>query len=145
MHFKDLSVCSYFSQPELPQLIAIGWLERGYEYATGDVTPELVPRLVELRVMRSSPWNRVFVGGHRCSLCGSADSFSMRNLLVPGPDVIYVTPEGIIHYVMSHRYRPPNEFVAAALAAPPAGSAEYYAALSRNGWPAEFVWHFPAG
>jgi hypothetical protein len=52
---------------------------------------------------------------------------------VPGSGVTYVAPEGIIHYVERHDYRPPDEFCAALLASPAVDSPEYFAALKATG------------
>jgi hypothetical protein len=75
------------------------------------------------------------MGGHVCDFCTYDRFHSHKNIFVPGPDVTYVAPEAIVHYVGCHRYCPPNEFSEALVNAPPADSSEYFAALHANGWP----------
>jgi hypothetical protein len=48
--------------------------------------------------------------------------------------VVYVAPEGIVHYISCHDYLPPPEFCAAVLASPSEGSPEYFAALQASGF-----------
>ena len=48
---------------------------------------------------------------------------------------IYAAPDGIVHYISAHWYRPPDEFMEAVMACPGMGSAEYGAALMANGAP----------
>ena len=64
---------------------------------------------------------------------GQANATSHSNLFIPGDGVIYVCPEGIIHYVQQHNYLPPREFVNAVLACPPMWSKEYFQAISASG------------
>jgi hypothetical protein len=48
-----------------------------------------------------------------------------RNLYVPTPERVYIAPAMILHYVVEHRYRPPDEFMHALQQCPPQGSGEY--------------------
>jgi hypothetical protein len=139
--FEDLTSCSYFTAKELPTLVAIGWLERGYPYTKGDPGADVHQRLDELRGGQWQPL--LFMGFHACDLCAGPESrplfndgaFSHKNLFVPGPGVTYVAPEGIAHYVRRHHYHPPGEFCDALLSAPRVDSPEYFEALRRLGWP----------
>jgi hypothetical protein len=54
-------------------------------------------------------------------------------MFVPADGVIYVCPEGILHYALKHKYRPPVEFANAVLACPPPRSREYFQAIAANG------------
>src|SRR5262245_15247960 len=51
------------------------------------------------------------------------------NLYVPTPECEYVAPAMILHYVLDHRYRPPDEFLSALEACPSQGSPEYLALI----------------
>src|SRR5262249_29563909 len=48
-----------------------------------------------------------------------------RNLYVPTPECVYIAPAMILHYVVAHRYRPPDEFIHPLQQCPPQGSDEY--------------------
>jgi hypothetical protein len=75
-------------------------------------------------------------GGHLCSLgsCRYLSLYSHKNIFIPGRGVVYVAPEGVIHYISCHDYLPPPEFCAALLASPSEGSPEYFAALRASGF-----------
>jgi hypothetical protein len=132
-HFRDLYACTYFSNwLDGPELLAVGWLEAGHDYAMGDPGVEVYNRL---RAFQEGEWQPVsFLGAHECTLCRYDGAKSHRNILVPGRGVTYVAPEGICHYVGCHGYLPPSEFCEALMASPPVGSPEYFAALHANGW-----------
>jgi hypothetical protein len=134
-HYDDLSPCDYFPGPSSSAtLLAVGWLEPGYPYPTGDPGSDVYDRLREFAVGR--PWQPgYFFGGHLCRLgaCRYSSCYSHQNFFIPGRDVVYVAPEGILHYISCHDYLPPAEFCAAVLALPPDGSPEYFAALRASG------------
>ena len=152
-HFHDLAPCTYFRDETLPPLVAVGWLDEGHEFPTGEVPPGLLPRLIAFRRSAKSPWGCMFLGYHGCYWCSrdaqarkgmSAEAHSLSeylcwwsktNLFIPGDGVVYASPEGIIHYIVEHRYRPPAEFIDAVLAAPDIESPEYAVALRACGWP----------
>jgi hypothetical protein len=135
-HYEDLSPCDYFGgflRGRTPPL-AVGWLERGHAFATGDPGREVYERLGQFLWRRAWQFALTF-GTHPCRL-GSCryDSFhSHRNIFIPGPGVVYVAPEGIRHYISCHDYLPPPEFCAAVLASPDEGSPEYFVALRAGG------------
>jgi hypothetical protein len=109
--------------------VNVGWLEATEPFAVGSVEPEFVDRLAEL--CRDGV-NRTR-GFHRCSLCPQpappelAEPTSVRSsggdyfvgsaeIRVRGRNgVQYAAPDMIVHYVTAHRYRPPDDFVAAVL------------------------------
>ena len=138
-HFNDLSTCDYFKDDALPRLVAVGWLEHGHDYHVGEVPHDLLQCLINLLRANRCPWPRAFLGGHVCSLCGDPKAYSFRNLFIPGRAVVYVAPEGIIHYIAVHNYQPPVEFVEAMLAVPDVASPEYPAALHACGWPDSYL------
>jgi hypothetical protein len=78
-----------------PGLRAIGWLQRDHEYPVGDPGPQAYERLKEYREGSWRPG--VFLGGHTCDLCTYDGFYSHKNIVVPGRDVTYVAPEGIVH------------------------------------------------
>ena len=138
-HFDDLAPCTYFrSDKRLPPLVAVGWLEEGHDFPTGDVPTALLPRLFAFRQSTKLPWPYFYMGGQFC-WCRTPDSYSHRNLFVPGNGVVYAAPEGIRHYISVHRYRPPAEFIDAVLAAPDIETPEFAGALRACGWPEAYL------
>jgi hypothetical protein len=137
-YFDDLASCTYFrSDKTLSPLLAVGWLEQGREFPTGEVPIRLLPRLIAFRKSTKFPWPYCYVGCQFC-WCGDTRMFS-RNLFIPGNGVVYASPEGILHYIAAHSYRPPDQFIEAVLAAPDIESPEYAAALRAGGWPEPYL------
>jgi hypothetical protein len=54
-----------------------------------------------------------------------------RNLYIPTAAAVYIAPEMILHYVRSHGYRPPQEFVEAVPTCPAQDSSEFVALIER--------------
>ena len=129
--YADLASCDYFPFSR-PALRAIGWLERGKPFPTGNVQPGVYEALCQ---METQPWEPVPVmGWHTCDLCLCEPAASgCKNLFVPGDGVIYVCPELVTHYMSAHCYQPPACFCKAVLKCPPIGSDEYRQALVKNG------------
>jgi len=50
-HFEDLTPCTYFSSRE--SLVAIGWLEAGFDFPKGPIALQAVNRLTEFA---KKPW-----------------------------------------------------------------------------------------
>ena len=131
-HFEDLAQCDYFGDLGSGRLLAVGWLEPGFEYTTGDPGRRVYERL---KLFSEDPWEPGFsMGGQTCGFCRYDGFFSYRNIFIPGPGVTYVAPEGIAHYIAAHDYCPPIRFCAAVLACPDMGSRAYFKALRVCGW-----------
>jgi len=70
-YFDDLSECSYFEDLRFPRLIAVGWLELGRSFVTGDCGAEVRRRLDEFR---EANWHlTAYFGGHDCDLCPNSE------------------------------------------------------------------------
>jgi hypothetical protein len=133
MWYEDLTECDYIGY-ETP-LIAIGWLEKGKIFSTG-ITPEKI-----YFKLCGFDWNDgSYVshrGFHQCDLCdfqfygGEATSSSV--FLLPGNGKIYAYPALITHYINTHFYRPPKEFIEAVSLCPPMLSMEYWKKMQENG------------
>jgi len=144
--FDDLSECPYFQDMNLPPLIAVGWIERGRRYRSGDAGSAVRRRLKEFREAR---WHlTAYLGGHYCDLCTERDeslrwsvdeAYSKTDLFIPGEGVVYAAPEGIYHYVTKHAYHPPDVFCEALLTAPAADSLGYFEALRKHGFPRRWL------
>ena len=114
------------------KLVAVGWLEQGKPFPTGEV-----PRAVydALREMRKNPWQPfVCPGLHECDLCRfDGEARGCANLIIPSDGIIYVAPELIVHYMNAHGYQPPDEVCRAVLSCPPMRSMEYLKAVRSCG------------
>ena len=114
--------------------LAIGWLEDGHEFPTGDVPPRFVDALFEaldrprVNVMRGfqtcfrCPRQNGMVGADhrgRTTLLGNAE------IRVPaGPSTMYAAPNLIWHYVTAHAYAPPEPFITAVESYDPSWAAD---------------------
>jgi hypothetical protein len=122
----------------------IGYLRRSIHYRRGEVSDLVLERLVSLA---KHPYIEFF-GYHYCNLgqCLGFDSeaqpaleerykeFVIRDrcstdIVVPGKSEIFIAPALILHYIRSHRYLPPSNFVEAVLACPDPESPEYTSAI----------------
>jgi hypothetical protein len=132
-YFVDGTRCHYLSVAE--HATNSGWLDASREYARGPVPIEVVAILSELcrgTTLRTRGW-------HYCNLCVSdSDRQSVADYVksvaqsdrgdftvgsaevhVRGPSAVtFVAPDMVIHYVVVHGYRPPEDFVKAVLESP---------------------------
>jgi hypothetical protein len=108
-----------------PQVRAIGWLSRHFEFPTGSVSKPFVKRLhlfaaSDSDLMLNFP---LFMGSHECEFCKGKRGG--RTFGVPAGDVMFVAPKLVAHYVEQHQYYPPREFVDAVMNSPMPGSQAY--------------------
>ena len=119
MYFPDLS--PYF---DYRMMLAIGWLDQFHDYAEGTVSADVPMQLSQLMLMKKDV-NKMR-GTHKCPFCefpqvyiGEGDNkrlLGMSEFWVPGKgEIIYVAPSLIYHYIVSHKYKPPQEFIDAVL------------------------------
>src|SRR5438034_4020922 len=110
---------------------AVGWLSATHPFAEGDVPAELLAGLKEFAnrwgdSTEALGWG-CYMGPHCCELC---DRFmACGNFGVPSGGLLFVAPDMLHHYVEAHRYRPPDEFIAALMQSPLPGTDEYRAAV----------------
>ena len=128
-HINDLAQCSYLSNA--PEVLAVGWLEKGSIFPQGQVSPAFFEKLQRLC---ADPWQPVVsIGQHECSLCQfDAPRFS-ANIFIPYSGRIYAAPVAVVHYIAAHWYLPPEVFIQAVLECPDMKSMEYKKALLANG------------
>lgn len=143
-YFPDLAPCKYFSDSDSDKLRAVGWLDGTHPFPTAPIDGDLVLRLF---VLAERPWEpRMFMGYHLCEICEQPGKYlttaayqsrrltvGAHNLFIPGDGVIYAAPTMILHYILAHEYRPPDEFAKAVRACPAMMTHEYLEALKRNG------------
>ncbi|HEV2783153.1 MAG TPA: hypothetical protein VGX25_27540 [Actinophytocola sp.] len=124
-YFEDGSPYRYL--PEFQDgSVNVGWLDAAEPYPTGDVPADFAERLVELC---RNPVNRTR-GWHYCNLCPRPAEPMPQPITVKSPEgdfpvgfaeirvegsngVRYAAPDMIAHYVLEHRYRPPDAFIEA--------------------------------
>ena len=129
-YFADLTDYSYgveqLEEGSAP-IANVGWLEVGHPFPTAEPEREFVKSLI--RCCRRSV--RLYRGFHVCDLCPAHAhemlimSFEGRRLhvgngevCVSGPDGRwYTAPTLVAHYVMTHKYAPPEQFVSGVLTA----------------------------
>lgn len=125
-YFPDLSSYSYFTRLSQPNLLNVGWLEPGHDFAAGDVEDEVVQKLLQACRAKREAQTR---GLHRCGFCprdlnglitvnidGEPFRLGSAEIRIAGENsVIYAAPNLIYHYITVHRYLPPAEFLAAIL------------------------------
>lgn len=135
MYYPDLSPIPHTMHRSVLSGKAVGWLSCEYPYPKGKTPLNFLERL--LPFCCSPPV--VYCGYHDCDFCdGSGTSvksgdkrylLGSGDILVFGPDEIYLAPNLIYHYVADHDYLPPAEFISAVLKSPLPDSAEYFARM----------------
>jgi len=142
MHYPDLTLCHYHNGPfdagswSVP-LLTTGWLEHPHEFRSGMVSDDFTARLRDFVSLSSSTYSQFkFRGVHICSHCEANKSLSQPGpiwsqeiIIVPGDQVIYAAPGGIVHYVEEHAYVPPQDFIEAVMRCPNYGSPAFQQAL----------------
>lgn len=123
-YYKDLSVYTYHEKWMGDKILNIGWLEKNREFNVEKdktLSLKIVEKLWE-------QWNKREVktrGFHVCDLCehqefpltlqdpnGNVCSVGSAEFRILGKGgVVYAAPDMILHYILEHDYRPPNEFV----------------------------------
>jgi hypothetical protein len=109
MWYEDLSECNYFANL-LPTRIAIGWLEKGKQYTTGKTPREIVEKIYEFNKTDGMYYR--FLGYHECDFCDFINiELGATTILIAYKNKVYACPALITHYIESHSYRPPDEFI----------------------------------
>jgi len=104
--------------------IRVGWLEKGQEFNLGPVSPSFLQALGSLYKERKNQTR----GYHFCPFCtepdfGLATEINGQWIKLGSAEVHvsstaglhFVAPDLIYHYIVAHRYRPPEEFIDAVL------------------------------
>jgi hypothetical protein len=113
--FPDLTPYTYLHSDE-PGAVNVGWLDAEHPYPTGRTSNAFRAKLAKL-CERPVQQTRGF---HQCPFCKGPDRpLSSAEMRVAGGDRVYAAPLLVHHYVVAHDYRPPDEFIAAVLAAEP--------------------------
>ena len=130
MYFQDLSKYRYRSNEPSTGVLNIGWLSREHSFPTGEASKAFIECL---RQLAASPIE-LTRGAHICEFFPEPPVFlsrgglPMRNpppgtfgngeiRVVGSNGLTYIAPVLVLHYVEAHNYLPPQEFIAAVLAA----------------------------
>ena len=124
--YRDMTPWSDSCVSSDGQLIAVGWLGPGVEFANGRVAPEFFQRFKQLMAERFVPPGLPLSPGvASCPLCQFDPAMGNGVLFVPDGQRMFVTPFLAVHYVATHYYRPPDEFIDAVSTCPSTGTRDY--------------------
>src|SRR3954469_13966852 len=134
MYYADLSHYDY-GEIDAPcsVVLNVGWLDRSMPFAAGPVVDSFSEAVGRL----SEPPIHLTRGSHPCGFClhelqqsygvdlsgrlaiqrlGELEALGNGEIVVRGEgDVCYVAPTLIGHYVVSHGYSPPRQFIEAVM------------------------------
>ena len=110
MHIPDLTTKPLLFPGAAPVPVRhVGWLSDKHPFGTGKVDRSVLRRLKEFQAASRSGWQPYLsLGRHTCEMCEDATSWT--HLFIPADGFMYCAPEGIVHYIVDHRYAPPLEF-----------------------------------
>ncbi|MBH5336701.1 hypothetical protein IHE55_18760 [Streptomyces pactum] len=130
-YFTDLSPYSYLPNT-VPSTVAafnVGWLDGENAFHSGEAPDEFIGALADLCAQSSHAKTR---GWHVCNLVHASSpppypitmEAGGRTIVLGSAEVRVVTPDGawlvapdlVLHYVIDHKYLPPEEFVEAVMA-----------------------------
>lgn len=133
MWYEDLTECDY-AYVILPSRIAVGWLEKGKPYTTGETGREIVEKIYEFN--KTPGMYMRFLGYHECDFCDFVSiELGSTTLLIAYKNKVYVCPALIAHYIESHSYFPPTEFIEAVLNYDHQFAMEYFKKIRENKLP----------
>jgi hypothetical protein len=139
--FEDLTPYIYRDSAETATK-NVGWLGGQHAFKTTDVVDDGLLDLVWRYCGTSVAPTR---GLHGCEFCAFADSFyaersgegrvlgSAEIRVFSDGDAVYAAPNLIYHYILAHRYAPPDEFIEVLKTGPQPPDPEYFERLSRLG------------
>lgn len=140
-YFEDLSQYSFLPAGLRPGTRNVGWLDRVHDFPTTTPTEELLDQLWSFCLVSVNQTRGIHVcpfcptnsgpcferRGHRLNL-GSAE---IRVFSTDG--TVYAAPTLIYHYVQTHKYRPPDDFVSGILGGPQPTHPDYFERLTSLG------------
>lgn len=143
-YFPDLSLYSYSRSQDAKIAYNVGWLSSEYSYPQGNVPQEFIDRLWIYCGIFVNPMR----GYSRCELCkeptewpvtvtynGKSLNLGSAEIRVIDKDSrIYASPNLIFHYVFTHKYLPPKEFINAVLTGWLPDSQEYNSLKMKYQW-----------
>jgi hypothetical protein len=141
-YLKDLSAYTYGDgEFAKPGTLAVGWLSRNHDFPTNPPSDAML----DLLWLFCSTSVALARGFHDCEFCPSGSAYyaerAGRKLLLGAAEIrvfgdgttLYAAPTLIYHYVSTHHYQPPDEFVRALETGPRPPEREYFDELDRLG------------
>lgn len=133
MYYEDLTKYNYMVAEDS---LNIGWLEKGHLFHKGIVPEEFMDKL--WKYLRYPV--HVCRGFHACDLCkkhhagvpivkfkGQKRTAGYYEIRVWGKDgSVYAAPSLLFHYILQHKYQPPQKFIDAVMNSENVTSDEYY-------------------
>jgi hypothetical protein len=145
-YFPDLSQYEYIQEARSPGVRNVGWLEHGHAFEKLKPSEETLDLLwsfctvsvLQTRGMQSCDLCQppMFVSAERGGISLSLGSSEIRVFSRHGE--IYASPSLIYHYVNTHHYKPPSEFLQALKDGPKPPNPEYFEELMKSGL--EWTW-----
>jgi hypothetical protein len=144
MYYPDLARYNQNDSYDTPKsAVYVGWLDAQHYYRTGDVPAHFLAKLWEYC---SNPLLLTF-GYHDCAFCqeegelGIEVQYNNRSITFGSGEirvighhrVTYIAPDMIFHYVATHNYLPPSEFIEAVLDSPYPPESDVYRKRYRLG------------
>lgn len=138
-YYKDLSTYEYLKcKNDIDKgyrILNIGWIDGLHEFNKGNVPDKFIPLLWEYIMV---PINRTRGLHYDCVLDGQDKTFIARfqryeiklgdaeiRVLDEEHKIIYASPNMILHYIIDHKYCPPQCFIDAVMNGPKPGSNSY--------------------
>ena len=104
-YYKDLTPYEYGRKKDS---LNIGWIGSEENFETGEVSDEFIEKLKMIESDDEHTTER-HKGFHRCELCGELLGSCVKR--ISSKDKSYSFPSKMSHYVTSHSYKPPQEFI----------------------------------
>ena len=116
-YYADLTKFSHPDRDAIPghAVVTVGWLDELHSFETGTVSDEILDKILRL-AKKPVLLTR---GIHTCPFCPSPIKYSFirercgnGSIVIAGEnDEFYHAPVMIYHYIKTHHYRPPEEFL----------------------------------
>jgi hypothetical protein len=132
MYYPDLTPYKFGGDELQPDILNIGWLSAAEPFRSGIVDEQFVEALRRLVAARVN----LYRGKHYCEFCpgptfitapsglrlaepspGTSGNGEIRVVAANG--ITYVAPVLVLHYVVTHKYLPPPEFIEAVITTAP--------------------------
>lgn len=121
-YYPDLSEYVYGREPASKSRLNVGWLSAGHDFETGPAPNEFKVKLFALK-LEPVALSWIYFNGdppwHQCEFCGNGhwcwENKGVGEIRVTKDGITYCAPVLVLHYVMAHNYRPPQEFIEAVL------------------------------
>lgn len=131
MWHKDLSEGNFWGNRIPVSFTTVGWLENGKEFTTGNAPINIIERVYEFS--RMPEMYQTYFGYHQCDFCEFVNiELGAKTIMIVYKSKVYFCPALITHYMDSHSYLPPSEFIEAVLNYDHQYAMEYFKQVREN-------------